>query len=134
MSYLSRISRYSMFLSRSMHSPLTSHQNWPLNFNSLFKICSSTCPVLAPGKGMVPQSIWYKMTPRLQISLLKSLGCLRSISGDLYPSVPVSCWKHSSSSRKHARPKSAILTFGVSLLLLRMMFLCLMSRCTTYAI
>ena len=132
MSYLCSMSLQSMFFKRSMHVSLTADHLLPLKLSFLVKIYSSTCSSLVPVNGISPQRSSYIITPRLQTSLLKSLGCFRTISGDLYPSVPESYLKHSSSSRMMAKPKSAILTYGLSPLLLRKMFLCLMSRCTIY--
>ena len=130
MSYLCSMSLQSMCFKRSMQVSLTQDHLLPLKLRFLVKIFSSTCSLLVPVNGISPQRSSYIITPRLHTSLLKSLGCLRTISGDLYPSVPESYLKHSWSSRMMAKPKSAILTYGFFPLLLRKTFLCLMSLCT----
>ena len=133
-SYRCSKSLQSMCYSRSLHGSLTLAQIFPSQVSSLVKTLSSTSLKSEPLNGISPQRSSYRITPRPQTSLLKSLGYSLMISGDLYPIVPLSCLKHSSSSSQQAKPKSAILTLGRSLRLLSKMFLCLMSRWTIYSL
>ena len=129
--YLRSMSFSNIWVKRSLHSSLISaHTSW-LNSSWSLIIFSNVSSWSTPWNGTLEEIRAKTMTPRLHTSALYSLGYSSATSGDINPTVPnrfvTNGWL---SESLLASPKSAILTRGFKLSLLKKMFMCFMSLCT----
>ena len=131
MSILVSWSLWSICESKSLHSSLTDCHTVLWKERGCETIFCAVVSLSLPLKGTPEPISAYRMTPRLQMSDLKSEGSSWTTSGAMKPIVPAIFLMHSSSPSLQARPKSPILTLGLSAeASLRKMFKCFRSLCT----